>query len=111
MATENVASDSGAKTSEPAKPASTPSESSCPKCHADLGEHLSAKELFEKEYPEICSSYHGIREYRAKLFGFLPLASSGIFLLLKSSGPDLRGWPLVPIGIYGVAVSAGLYLY
>lgn len=32
-------------------------------------------------YKELCNSYRAIDDFRAKLLGFLPLATGGVFLL------------------------------
>jgi len=68
-------------------------------------------------YAHICESYHKIDDFRAKLLGFLPLASgAGIFLLLNSAltgegtAPDAIKY-LVPIGVFGIVVTLGLFFY
>jgi hypothetical protein len=45
------------------------------------------------------------------LFGFLPLASSGIFPLLTNFEPTVDRRSLLPIGIYGALATIGLYGY
>lgn len=68
-------------------------------------------------YNEICSRYRAIDDFRAKLLGFLPLASgAGIFLLLSGALaqdkiPALPRQFLLPIGVFGVIVTLGLYFY
>jgi hypothetical protein len=62
------------------------------------------------EYQEICKSYHAITDFRAKLLGFLPLASSGIFLLL-STVTQANFEYLFPIGLYGMLVTLGFAAY
>ena len=64
-------------------------------------------------YGEICRSHDGIAEFRAKLLGFLPLASGvGIFLLLGNSNLfESSGIShLVPVGLFGVLITFGLFL-
>ena len=77
---------------------------------------MSPKETKELEcnlvmsaYQQICENYRAIDDFRAKLLALLPIASAvGIFLLLdKSPIPEY----LLPIGIFGVIVSAGLFAY
>ena len=67
-------------------------------------------------YQEVCSSYHGIAEFRAKLLGLLPLASAGIFLLLDNAlldaaNKDFAKQYLGPIGLFGFVVTLGLFFY
>lgn len=68
-------------------------------------------------YDQICSGYQAIDDFRAKLLALLPLASgTGIFLLLsdtftQSQGPALLPQFLLPIGVFGFAVTLGLYCY
>jgi hypothetical protein len=68
-------------------------------------------------YQQLCSSYHAIDDFRAKLLGFLPLASgAGIFLLLNDvfTDPDksvIVTEFLLPIGIFGFVVTLGLFSY
>lgn len=64
-------------------------------------------------YQELCTSYHGIADFRAKLLGFLPLASgTGIFLLLgQLPGPDQSPLTLTAVGVFGFLVTLGLFTY
>ena len=68
-------------------------------------------EHLKMEYDEISKGYHAIREIRFKLVGFLPLASSGIFLLFTSFTSHGNLGFLLPIGCYGICVTLGLYFY
>ncbi len=65
-------------------------------------------------YQQVCSSHNAIADFRAKLLGFLPLASgAGIFLLLNDNVTKI-GFAkqyLSPIGIFGFVVTFGLFLY
>jgi hypothetical protein len=64
------------------------------------------------EYQEISKSHQAISEVRARLWALLPLASgTGIFLLLNGEAPTNASMPLVPAGLFGAAVTIGLYLY
>jgi hypothetical protein len=60
-------------------------------------------------YQETCRQHTAISAFRAKLLGLLPLASGAGVLLLLGRGTDTRF--LGPIGLYGLAVGAGLFLY
>jgi hypothetical protein len=68
-------------------------------------------------YQELCNSYRAIDDFRAKLLGFLPLATgTGIFLLLDNAkGLDNAnfkgGSVLVAVGAFGFAVTLGLFFY
>jgi hypothetical protein len=65
-------------------------------------------------YHEICTSYHAIDTFRARLLGLLPLASgTGIFLLLGTGfGTGLftqQALFLLPIGLFGVGATLALF--
>ena len=68
-------------------------------------------------YVQLCASYHAIDDFRAKLLGFLPLASgAGFFLLLSDAlvdpaKADAAKPFLLPIGIFGMVVTLGLFSY
>ncbi len=75
------------------------------------GENQSCEEL-KAVYQEVCNSFHAIADFRAKLLGFLPLASgAGIFLLLNRSFTDGTEQYLLPIGVFGFTVTLGLFFY
>jgi hypothetical protein len=64
-------------------------------------------------YDRACTSYEAITEFRAKLLALLPLATgTGAFLLLQKQDttPQVRQL-LGPIGLLGLAVTAGLFVY
>ena len=67
------------------------------------------------EYQEICDSHRAITDFRGKLLGLLPIASgTGIFLLLDKpiKTPDNTFTTfLVAAGIFGAAVTIGLFFY
>ncbi|HEX8692014.1 MAG TPA: hypothetical protein VF746_06325 [Longimicrobium sp.] len=68
-------------------------------------------------YQQLCSSYHQIDDFRAKLLALLPFASAaGLFLLLNDKLPhrsavEAAGPFFVPIGIFGAVVTLGLFSY
>jgi hypothetical protein len=68
-------------------------------------------------YDKLCTSYHAIDDFRAKLLGFLPLASgAGIFLLLNDALADPTKSTFVrlfilPIGIFGFVITLGLFFF
>jgi hypothetical protein len=79
------------------------------------GEEQSSKnEDLRMAYQQVCSSHNAIADFRAKLLGFLPLASgTGVFLLLNNnvatnSAAKQYIWP---VGIFGFVVTLGLFFY
>jgi hypothetical protein len=68
-----------------------------------------------KAYEELCISYRAIDDFRAKLLGFLPVATgTGLFLLfnnLNELGLDKVKEFLFPIGVFGFAITLGLLSY
>src|SRR6266576_757496 len=64
-----------------------------------------------KAYEQLCISYRAIDDFRAKLLGFLPLATgTGLFLLAKNLSGEGKGF-LKPIGAFGFLVTIGLFSY
>lgn len=62
-------------------------------------------------YRELCKSYHAIDDFRAKLLGFLPLATgAGILFTAKESSALLEHLS-APIGIFGFLITLGLFCY
>src|SRR5688572_12002981 len=73
-----------------------------------------------KIYEQLCLSYHAIDDFRAKLLGFLPLASAGgAFLLLNDvfvpkESTDLTTLTTLfvkPVALFGFVVTLGLLFY
>jgi len=68
-------------------------------------------------YQQLCTSYHAIDDFRAKLLGFLPLATgTGIFLLLGNlkDGQHFTAETksfLVAAGAFGFSITLGLFFY
>lgn len=71
----------------------------------------------ENMYKELCTSYRAIDDFRQKLLGILPLASSGILTFLidpKFLGGETADVfrPLLPgIGLLGFLVTLGLFFF
>lgn len=61
-------------------------------------------------YREVCHSYNAVDDFRAKLLALLPIASgtAGILLLGKK---DIVASHIGPIGLFGLAVTLGLFFY
>jgi hypothetical protein len=62
-------------------------------------------------YEQLCISYHAIDDFRAKLLGFLPLVTGGGLILLTGPAGELREDFFAPVGLLGIAVTAGLLAY
>jgi hypothetical protein len=66
----------------------------------------------ETVYQELCSGHTAIADFRAKLLALLPIASAGgIALLLNGADPDAAGGLLLAAGLFGLAVTFGLFMY
>jgi hypothetical protein len=61
-------------------------------------------------YSEVCKSYHAIADFRAKLLALLPIASGAGGLLILAEKDTVKEY-LGPIGVFGVAVTLGLFVY
>jgi hypothetical protein len=62
-------------------------------------------------YQEICKTHNAIADFRAKLLALLPIASgAGVFFLLEKLNGGER-WLLIPVGVFGAAVTLGLLMY
>jgi hypothetical protein len=67
----------------------------------------------ELAYTQVCASYAGITEFRGKLLTLLPLATGagGLLILREWRPPSSSSAYLAPVGLFGVVVTVGLYLY
>ncbi len=62
-------------------------------------------------YQELCKSYQSIIDFRAKLLGFLPLASgAGLFAVLGNGTTPVPYYAWVA-GLFGFAITLGLFFY
>src|SRR5882672_12072985 len=66
-----------------------------------------------KVYEQLCHSYRAIDDFRAKLLGFLPLATgTGVFLLITDRAKLVFMQNLLqPIGAFGFVITLGLFFY
>ena len=91
---------------------------------SNLGIGNSESEVIDSEhlrtvYRELCNSYRAIDDFRAKLLGFLPLATgTGIFLLLGNLKDfQFQNYPVeaksffAAVGIFGFLITLGLFFY
>jgi len=62
-------------------------------------------------YGQLCASYHAIDDFRAKLLGLLPLVTGGGLAIATGKGDDVSRGFLLPLGLLGLVVTAGLYSY
>jgi hypothetical protein len=62
-------------------------------------------------YQELCKSYQAIMDFRAKLLGFLPLASGVSFFALLGDGKDPVPYYAWVAGLFGFAITLGLFFY
>jgi hypothetical protein len=62
-------------------------------------------------YDQLCLSYRAIDDFRAKLLGFLPLVTGGGLVLLTGKADGLAKVLFLPIGVFGIAVTLGLFSY
>jgi predicted enzyme related to lactoylglutathione lyase len=77
-----------------------------------MGGREPEPESLRRAYEEVCRSYHEISGFRAKLLGFLPLASgAGVILLLQQGETEDSRDFLGPIGMFGAVVTVALFLY
>jgi catechol 2,3-dioxygenase-like lactoylglutathione lyase family enzyme len=61
-------------------------------------------------YTEVCTNHRAIADFRAKLLALLPTVSgAAIFVLLARDDTDTI--PLAAIGLFGFAVTFGLFMY
>lgn len=59
-------------------------------------------------YAELSASYRAIDDFRMKLLGLLPLATGGGLILVAGR---LDGDLFLPVGIFGAAVTMGLFVF
>jgi hypothetical protein len=66
-----------------------------------------------KVYEQLCNSYRAIDDFRAKLLGFLPLATgTGVFLLVTDRAKiEFMQQLFNPIGAFGFVITLGLFFY
>ena len=71
---------------------------------------LADSETLRQQYVEVCKNYHAIHDFRAKLLALLPVASGVGGLTLLANKDNVKDF-LTPIGLFGTAVTFGLFIY
>ncbi len=71
------------------------------------------RETLRAQYSEVCRAHTAITDFREKLLALLPIASGTAIglLVFQEDGSNDRGLLLLALGLLGVAVTFGLYLY
>jgi hypothetical protein len=62
---------------------------------------------FQKNYDQICTSYHSIDDFRAKLLGLIPAVSGAAVIILNKEAESY----VVPVSILGFIITFGLLCY
>jgi hypothetical protein len=65
----------------------------------------------EPLYAEICKAHDSITDFRGKLLALVPSLSAVAFTLFIGTGRHFNQRLLLPVGIFGVTVSLGLFCY
>jgi hypothetical protein len=78
---------------------------------AAVTEPTDPSQNLKAAYDQLCVSYRAIDDFRAKLLGLLPAATGGGIFFLVNNQASVRTEILLPAGIFGFAVTAGLFTY
>lgn len=77
------------------------------------GMHPS-NEALQVAYQQVCTSYHNVEDFRARLLGIIPGVTAGSFIATIASNPE-KSQALTnlvfPFGILGALVVLGLFIY
>jgi hypothetical protein len=65
----------------------------------------------EPLYAEVCQAHDSITDFRGKLLALVPSLSAVAFTLFIGTGKHFDQRLLLPVGIFGVFVSLGLFCY
>lgn len=69
-------------------------------------------DILKTLYAQLCTSYHQVDDFRAKLLGFLPLASGAAIVGLLNTEHKGAVTPyLLEIGLFGALITLGLLIY
>src|SRR5690348_13772760 len=72
-----------------------------------LGEVRTA--ALESLYTEVCKAHGAITDFRGKLLALVPTLSGAAFALIIGTRNDFNPRLLLPVGIFGVAATLGLF--
>jgi hypothetical protein len=72
---------------------------------------MSPESSMQLLYGEVCNAYHAITEFRGKLLALVPVVSGAGFTLIIDSPGDVDQRLLLPVGIFGLAATVGLFVY
>ena len=74
----------------------------------------SSNEALQAAYQQVCTSYHNVEDFRARLLGLIPGITAGSFIATIASNPE-KSHALTnlvfPFGILGALVVLGLFFY
>jgi hypothetical protein len=65
----------------------------------------------ESLYAEVCKAHGAITDFRGKLLALVPTPSGAAFALIIGTREDFNLHLLLPVGIFGAAVTLGLFFY
>jgi hypothetical protein len=65
----------------------------------------------EPLYAEVCRAHDAITDFRGKLLALVPTLSGAAFALIIGARKDFDPLLLLPVGIFGAAVTLGLFCY
>jgi hypothetical protein len=77
----------------------------------DPGPGKGRVSALEPLYAEICKAHDSITDFRGKLLALVPSLSAVAFTLFIGTGKHFDQRLLLPVGIFGVTVSLGLFCY
>jgi hypothetical protein len=80
-----------------------------PQTSPALGEVRTA--ALESLYAEVCKAHDAITNFRGKLLALVPTLSGAAFALIIGTREDFNLRLLLPVGIFGAAVTLGLFFY
>jgi hypothetical protein len=72
---------------------------------------MAGYDAFQQQYEELCKSYRAIDDFRAKLLGFLPLASGAGWITLVTSVHQPPKGLFILVGIVGAVITFGLWIF
>jgi hypothetical protein len=79
----------------------------------DIKKVTEREKIYTTAYEQVCTTYHAIDDFRAKLLGFLPVVSAAGAVVLVKDVAGLKELPefFVFAGVFGALITIGLFLY